>query len=78
MKKFLKEINKSKSYSEARKDIVNLMKASGISESFLEAESKKGESECTYDMGMYISKVYGIYNVVPKMAWLPYEIRKLY
>lgn len=78
MKQLLKKINQSASYADARDDIIALMTYCGMSERFLETEMNTKNPNYDYDIGMRISKAYDIHNTIPKMSWLPKEIKKLY
>ena len=78
MKQLLKKINQSASYADARNNIITLMTCCGMSESFLESEMDTTNPNYDYNIGMWISKAYDIHNTVPKMSWLPKEIKKLY
>ena len=75
-KKLLGIINRSKSYEESFNECYELVKRAGFSESFL--NSVHDLNKCSYDEGMFISKAFDIYNTVPKMKWLPDQIKSLY
>lgn len=75
-KELLKNINRSKTYTDGFQDCLELVRRTGISENFL--KNVKDKTTCSYEEGMYIVKAFDINNVKPKMEWLPNEIKRMY
>lgn len=76
-KQILKRINRSKSLSHVKEDILTLATHLGMKDT-VSAALEKAVWEFDYDLGMVISKLFDICGVVPSAEWLNAEVKWLY
>lgn len=74
-KDFFERLNKSESFKIAEADILYLMERCCYKTHFL--ESKGENTDCNFEMGMIIVKAFDEFGFIPKMKWLPEEVREL-
>lgn len=77
MNTLAKQIIKSASFEDCKEQILELMRLLGMSGTYSDALASS-HGACDYQVGMCIAKAFDTLGIVPKMKWLPPEIKKLY